>query len=278
MSISAYRRFVFPPSANPHLPLIVESVGCNPDQEKISRPEGYPCYHWLQTDEGEGRITYGNDTLALKPNSGILLPPGMPHSYEAIDQNKWSTYYITFAGEAAGAILSAYSIQEPARFDWEKESVLSTILADLVDQLQHGNDPFGLEVSSSAYRFLGLLSKFGQASRTPVTRSMEKLQPLLTWIDIHYCNPDTGLDTLADVLDISGRHLNKLFQSIFGISPYAYLVQHRIHKAKGQLAGRPDLTVTQIAGETGFREASHFVATFRKHTGMTPQQFRKLHT
>ncbi|GIO35902.1 transcriptional regulator [Paenibacillus antibioticophila] len=277
MSIPVYRRFVFPSSANPHLPLIVESVGCNPDQEKVNRPEGYPCYHWLQTDDGEGRITYAGETIILKPNSGILLPPGMPHAYEAIDRNKWGTYYLTFGGEAAGAILSAYAIHEPARFDWESDSVLSGILASIVDQLQLGEDPFGLEVSSAAYRFLGLLSKYGQASRIPVTRGIEKLQPLLTWISQNYDNPDIGLDTLAEVLNISGRQLNQLFQSIFAISPYAYLIQHRIHKAKEQLAGQPDLTVIQIAGESGFRDASHFVATFRRHTGMTPQQFRKLH-
>lgn len=277
MSISAYRRFVFPSSANPHLPLIVESVGSNPDQEKVSRPKGYPHYHWLQTDDGEGRITYGSQSMILKPSSGILLPPGMPHSYEAIGRNKWGTYYLTFGGTAAEAILSAYAIHEPARFDWESDSILSSILEATVEQLQQGNDPFGLEVSSAAYHFLGLLSKYGQTSRIPITRGMEKLEPLLTWINHNYSNPDIGLDTLAEVLNISGRQLNKLFQSIFSISPYAYLVQHRIHKAKEQLAGQPYVTVIQIAGEHGFRDASHFVATFRKHTGMTPQQFRKLH-
>ncbi|RCX22652.1 AraC family transcriptional regulator [Fontibacillus phaseoli] len=277
MLTPAYRRYVFSPSGNPHLPLLVESIGYNPSQEKVTRPEGYPCYHWIQTEAGEGRLTYGNETVVLEPHTGLLLPPGMPHTYETSDGKVWRTLYLTFGGEATSHILSAFAISEPAFFHWEPDSPLAPLLGSMLEQLDTGDDLFGLETSTQTYRFLGLLSKFGQASSISVTRNMEKLNPLLKWMEKHYGNPDLGLDSLADVLGISGRHLSKLFQLTFGLSPYAYLVQMRIHKAKERLAGDPDLTVASIAGLTGFRDTSHFVATFRKHTGLTPQQFRKLH-
>ncbi len=274
----AYRRYVFTPSGNQHLPLLVESIGYNPSQEKVTRPEGYPFYHWIQTEAGEGRLSYGNEIVVLEPFTGLLLPPGMPHAYEATSQgNGWSTLYLTFGGEATGPILAAFAIREPAFFRWEPDSPLAPLLGLMLEQLDTGNDLFGLETSTETYRFLGLLSKFGQASSISVTRNMEKLEPLLRWMEIHYGNPDIGLDSLAEVLGISSRHLSKLFQLTFGLSPYAYLVQMRIHKAKERLAGNPDLTVSSIAGETGFRDTSHFVATFRKHTNLTPQQFRRLH-
>ncbi|WP_410767864.1 AraC family transcriptional regulator [Fontibacillus sp. BL9] len=277
MLTPAYRRYVFSPSGNPHLPLLVESIGYNPNQEKVTRPEGYPCYHWIQTEAGEGRLTYGNETVVLEPYTGLLLPPGMPHTYETSEGKIWGTLYLTFGGEATSHILSAFAISEPAFFRWEPDSPLAPLLGSMLEQLDTGDDLFGLETSTQSYRFLGLLSKFGQASSISVTRNMEKLNPLLKWMEKHFGNPDLGLDTLAEVLGISGRHLSKLFQLTFGLSPYAYLVQMRIHKAKEALVGDPDLTVSSIAGLTGFRDTSHFVATFRKHTGMTPQQFRKLH-
>lgn len=278
MKTLTFRRFVFSPSGNPHLPLQVDSVGYNPNQEKISRPEGYPCYHWIQTEAGAGKLSYGSETVMLEPHSGFLLPPGMPHSYESPQGKIWSTYYLTFGGETASQILSAFAIREPALFRWEPNSPLALLLGTMLEKLESDHDLFGLETSADTYRFLGLLSKYGQESnQISITRNMEKLEHLLEWMEQHYGNPDIGLDNLAGVLGISGRHLSKLFQSTFGLSPYAYLVQMRIHKAKERLAGVPNLTVAAIAGETGFRDASHFVATFRKHTGLTPQQFRKLH-
>lgn len=278
MQTPASRRFVFSPSGTPLLPLIVESIGYNPNQEKIIRSEGYPFYHWIQTEAGEGKLSYGNETVVLEPFTGLLLPPGMPHAYEAISHGTaWSTLYITFGGEATGPILNAFAIREPAFFRWDPDSPLAPLLGSMLEQLDTGNDLFGLEISTKTYRFLGLLSKFGQASSVSVTRNMEKLAPLLQWMENHYHDPDIGLDSLAEVLGISSRHLSKLFQLTFGLSPYAYLVQMRIHKAKERLAGNPELTVASIAGETGFRDTSHFVATFRKHTNLTPQQFRRLH-
>ncbi|WP_068784817.1 AraC family transcriptional regulator [Paenibacillus phocaensis] len=277
MSSRAFTRFVFSPAATPDLPLLLESVGYNPNQEKITRPEGYPYYHWLQTAEGEGEITLGSGKVPLPPGSGMLLPPGMPHAYEAKRSPKWETYYLTFGGAAAGSILAAFGIREAALFRWEAEAPLTPLLGQLLNKLDRLQDFFGLETSTEVYRFLAVLSQFGQVSSSAVPRNMEKLGPLLAWMEQEYGNPDVGLDTLAEVVGMSGRHLSKLFQQTFGIAPYSYLTQMRIHKAKEHLASEPGVTVAAIAGKTGFRDASHFVATFRKHTGMTPQQFRRLH-
>ncbi|MCK8488059.1 AraC family transcriptional regulator [Paenibacillus sp. MBLB2552] len=277
MSSRAFTRFVFSPAATPDLPLLLESVGYNPNQEKIARPDGYPYYHWLQTAEGEGELTFGSGTVPLPPGSGILLPPDMPHAYEAKRSSNWETYYLTFGGAAAGSILAAFGIREAALFRWEAEAPLTPLLGQLLNKLDRIQDLFGLETSTEVYRFLAVLSQFGQVSSSAVPRNMEKLGPLLAWMEQEYGNPDIGLDTLAEVVEMSGRHLSKLFQQTFGIAPYSYLTHMRIHKAKEHLASEPGVTVAAIAGKTGFRDASHFVATFRKHTGMTPQQFRRLH-
>ncbi|MNN11978.1 HTH-type transcriptional activator RhaS [compost metagenome] len=278
MQSQPYRRFVFSPSGNSHLPLLVESIGFNPNQETIERPEGYPWYHWIGTAEGEGRLLYGNELFTLPAGSGVLLPPGMPHSYSASNTNKnWETYYLTFGGNAASSILNGFAIRDTTYFRWESDSPILPLLASLINQLEQIPDLFGLETSTDTYRFLGLLSKYGQISNVSVTRNTEKLAPLIRWMEDHYGNPDIGLHDLADVLEVSSRHLSKLFQHTFGLSPYAYLVHLRMNKAKERLASNPDHTVSSIAIETGFRDASHFVATFRKHTGMTPQQFRRLH-
>lgn len=274
---SAWQRFVFSPSGNTQLPLLIESLGFNPDQEKIDRPQGYPCYHWLQTEAGEGIMSYGHDKFTLTRGSGVLLPPGMPHAYESAKDHRWTTFFLTFGGEAAGSILSAFGIRDAHFFRWEEDSPIAYFLGEMIESFGTGPDLFGLEASVNAYRFLGLLGRFGQVSNPSVSRNMEKLAPLLRWMEVHYDNADIGLDDLAGVLEVSGRHLSKLFQNTFDLSPYAYLVQMRIHKAKEKLAADSIQTVAAIAQQTGFRDTSHFIATFRKHTGMTPQQFRRLH-
>lgn len=276
--MKAMRRFAFSPSGNPSLPLLVESIGYNPNQEKINRPEGYPCYHWLQSEEGEGVLRYEDKEIILKPCSGILLPPHLPHTYESCSNHLWSTYYLTFGGTAVAHILAGFNIMEPAIFHWDQSSPFVPLISRMLTRIdQAADDMFGLEPSVDIYRFLGYLSKLSQDNNISLSRNMDKLAPLLKWMESNYSNPDVGLDDLAGVLGISGRHLSKLFHSTFHLAPYTYFVHMRIHKAKEKLASEATRTVTDVAHATGFRDSSHFVATFRRHTGVTPQQFKRLH-
>ena len=49
-----------------------------------------------------------------------------------------------------------------------------------------------------------------------------------------------------------------------------------MNKAKEFLLTFPHAEVQEIAGKSGFTDSSHFIAMFKKTTGMTPLEFRKL--
>jgi AraC-like DNA-binding protein len=106
---------------------------------------------------------------------------------------------------------------------------------------------------------------------------MERLNPLLAWLDSHYSDPAVGLTEMADQLNVSPRYLNMLFRKAFGMTAYTYLIQLRLSKAKELISGKERKPIMQIAQEVGYRDASHFISVFRKAEGMTPEQFRKLH-
>jgi transcriptional regulator GlxA family with amidase domain len=82
---------------------------------------------------------------------------------------------------------------------------------------------------------------------------------------------------MAEQLDVGERQMNERFRELFGQTAYAYLIQLRLRKAKEWLPSRPEWTVRQIGEAVGFRDASHFVATFRQKEGMTPEKYRRLH-
>ena len=61
-----------------------------------------------------------------------------------------------------------------------------------------------------------------------------------------------------------------------GFSPINYLINIRISEAI-KLLKRPDISVTDIALDTGFYSSQHFSTTFKKLTGFRPSEFRKNH-
>lgn len=85
---------------------------------------------------------------------------------------------------------------------------------------------------------------------------------------------DMRLADLASVACLSPYHFSRCFKASIGKSPMAYISERRVERAKHLLIDR-DVCLARIALDCGFSSQSHFTATFRKLTGMTPGGFRK---
>ncbi|MGH6626210.1 MAG: DNA-3-methyladenine glycosylase 2 family protein [Burkholderiaceae bacterium] len=79
---------------------------------------------------------------------------------------------------------------------------------------------------------------------------------------------------LADKLGVSGRHLRRIFEAQFGVSPLQYLQTRRLLTAK-QLLADTDLPITQIALASGYASVRRFNAAFVEHYGLNPTQLRR---
>ena len=99
------------------------------------------------------------------------------------------------------------------------------------------------------------------------------VREIYRYIEDHFCEGCT-LDDIAAHVHVSANHLHTVFVHSEGKTPYEYVTQKRIERAKTLiLAG--ESTLAQIALETGFSSQSHFAAVFKKTTGQTPAQYRK---
>ncbi|MBD2844188.1 helix-turn-helix domain-containing protein [Paenibacillus sp. IB182496] len=274
---AGHRRITpLPPGTQP-LPLYVDSIGNHPEQEAIRRPEGFPGYHWLETSGGEGRIVLGGDILALPPRSGVLILPGVPHRYEAA-LGTWGTMYLTFGGPLAAELLRLLRIERSMRFTWRTAPPFS--LLAMLDEVARSRDLLGQEASSLAYRFLLQLGSYAAADAPGQGGGgggdPERLRPLIAWMEERLADPAIRLEDLCAAAGLSARRLGDLFRVSLGLSPYSYLLHLRIRRAKALLVRDSNATVADIAAACGFRDASHFIAVFRRHTSMTPLQYRRL--
>ncbi|NJM66930.1 MAG: helix-turn-helix transcriptional regulator [Acaryochloris sp. RU_4_1] len=81
------------------------------------------------------------------------------------------------------------------------------------------------------------------------------------------------LADLAALLGMSQFHFIRLFKQTIGMTPYQYLLQQRIERAK-QLLQHSDRGIIDIAFLCGFNSHSHLSQQFRQLTGMTPKAYR----
>jgi AraC family transcriptional regulator of adaptative response / DNA-3-methyladenine glycosylase II len=81
------------------------------------------------------------------------------------------------------------------------------------------------------------------------------------------------VQSLASKLGISDRHLRRIFEAQFGVSPLQYLQTRRLLTAK-QLLTDTALAVSRVAEMSGFASVRGFNAAFAKHYGLNPTQLR----
>ncbi len=96
---------------------------------------------------------------------------------------------------------------------------------------------------------------------------------LLCYIAEHY-NEKVTLDNLCEIIHVSKFHFLKLFKTHTGFTPYEYLINYRINKAK-QLLKNTDISVNDVCVCVGFNDESSFIKQFKKATGYTPLNYRR---
>jgi len=87
---------------------------------------------------------------------------------------------------------------------------------------------------------------------------------------------DICLQDLAQVACMSKDHFLRVFRDSFGQTPYHYITALRFERARTLLRAEPDTPVLDIARRCGFKNLSHFSASFRRHVGLSPSRFRDL--
>jgi AraC family transcriptional regulator len=82
-----------------------------------------------------------------------------------------------------------------------------------------------------------------------------------------------SLDQLAAEACLSKYHFLRLFRQAYGLSPYQYIQELRIEKAKGLLAN-PLISIADIADLIGFDNSQSFSRLFFRKMGLYPTQYR----
>jgi AraC family transcriptional regulator len=106
----------------------------------------------------------------------------------------------------------------------------------------------------------------GGLSPTVLRRAIERLRS--------DSDADVSLAALAADAGLSRFHFCRAFRESTGLSPHAWLRQHRLEQAMKMLRDT-DESVVSVAAALGYASQSAFAAAFRKLTGETPSDWRR---
>ena len=83
-----------------------------------------------------------------------------------------------------------------------------------------------------------------------------------------------SVERLAAISHYSVAQFRKLFEQLTQMTPSEYVLRTRVNKARTLLT-TTDRRIADIAVETGFCDHSHFIKTFVRLVGKTPNRYRR---
>lgn len=227
-------------------------------------------FYLLYTVSGEGLVELEGSSFPLPPGHAVLLCCQPPHRYAALPGG-WDNHWVHLDGAGIGpyferAADTPVPLRDPAAFEE---------LFGLLPGLAAREDIPGLARISHTLSGLltALLLSRMEVGQEQFSSHRRDIRRAVDYIREHYRQP-ISVDDITAALNISKFHFVRLFQRQMGVTPYRYLIQHRINQAKLLLA-TGDLPVAQVAAAVGYASESNFIRQFRELSGMTPLQYRR---
>ena len=164
---------------------------------------------------------------------------------------------VTLAGRAAMSV----------GMDTERSNIASDLFIQQADRMTSIEQIHELTLEMLRFYVLEVqaLDKQKTYSRN-VARALE-------YIYNHLHEPIT-VESVAEELHLSRGYFSTLFKQEMGIGVADYILKKRLEAARNMLR-HSDMSSAEISEILAFSSQSHFIQVFKKHEGMTPNQFRQ---
>ncbi|RED40516.1 AraC family transcriptional regulator [Paenibacillus sp. VMFN-D1] len=150
----------------------------------------------------------------------------------------------------------------------------ATRLLDLI-LTEYELQPQGYRLMIRSYftALVGLLSRYYQIGSGADDNKALRIGEAVTYIEEHFLQPIT-LQAMADKAYLSARQFQRVFTRNYHTTPMDYVIRKRLDYSC-TLLRHPNLSISQVALESGFRDQNYYARQFRKVYSCTPSEYRE---
>ncbi|MHB9130009.1 MAG: helix-turn-helix domain-containing protein [Armatimonadota bacterium] len=168
-----------------------------------------------------------------------------------------------------------HSFQSHLRVGKDDLAHLAAMVTTIERELTQQEVGFQVNVLAQFCQLLVYSSRCYTRMTGPTAQVVLRLGETLSRIEREYMEP-LPLDELARTAYMSESTFLRVFKQATGVSPVAYIIRLRIHKAM-ELLLDPMTSITEVAVSVGFSDSNYFARQFKAMVGVSPRSYRKQH-
>ncbi|WP_159459704.1 AraC family transcriptional regulator [Scatolibacter rhodanostii] len=252
--------------------------------------------HWhnaleiLVGENGYYESIINDITYHVRAGEILLIPPGMTHTLTPKDNCNGFVYLLNL--DILEAIQSSASVMpiltQPIYITETNNPKLHALAHTLLRQMRekYFSDDEMLELLFYSY-FLNLVAEIGRYYSASVQSDLHlrldkrkeyvnKFNEIINYINKNYTE-DLTLEGVSKEFGFSKYHFSRLFKQYTQFTFCDYLMYQRVKSAEYNLA-QANMSITEIAFQSGFSSLSTFSRVFRNQKNCTPSEYRELYS
>ena len=240
--------------------------------EKISVPSGRSRseYQIRILQSGFGFMEDHGELFLLRPGTVVLIRPGASPVFELLTESVIQDFH--FDAAIAGLMNSnAPVFAERNTLSLPVETVAETrrLADDIRLDLKRQEPGYQLAVLEKILELDRLLYRDSR----PVSRMENRIAWTLRFMVENYSR-DITLHDLAGLIGVSISDYRRIFRRLLGTAPIDCLLDYRLRQSEKRLI-QTNLSLAEIAAETGFNDPNYFSRVFARRHGLPPREWRK---
>ena len=278
---------------DPNFPLYVS----NPQNKVLLASHHYhKAAELILVTEGEVQVMSGTSLLTCRQGDIIFIPPYSVHEVQALTAkahirgiifefsllehpalrtdfrdlfHSYARYYpVITPAESCYPMLQDAFLHLLQAYD-----TLAEYVPSMTDRALSTEDK--LRLSSYLFLILSCLLQAFQLESQAEDKQQARLRPVFQYMEAHFTEK-IRISDLSAILYTCEDRLIRLFKEVTGETPTEYIMNMRVEAAL-KLLSSTDLSVGEIAEQTGFGNSNYMSRIFRKKLFRTPGSYRKPH-
>lgn len=218
---------------------------------------------------GCGTVIENNKTFYPCAGDIYYLKKRNNHLYYSDADDPWIKIWINFEGTLAEKITECFSLTEKNCFHAPD---LKPLFFKMYNISRKSTDVKNISEQISVI-FLKIIQRLSDKSSTDLNTASPTASALKELID-NTTDFTVTLDDLSKKIYCSKNHAIREFRLAYNITPYEYILRIRFSAAETMLKNTR-LSISEIAGKTGFCDVHYFSGMFKKRYGIAPSDYRK---
>jgi AraC-like DNA-binding protein len=232
-----------------------------------------------------------NDSYQIKKGDVFVISNNTSHGYEntsdfricnimyrpellssETDIRRLSGYHALFVIEPY--LSTEHCFQSRLTLQLSDFDETNNIISAMIQEYNHKADGWKTMLTSYFMRLVVFLSRAYSFKSLAEKYDIINIAKSVSYIESHFIDP-ISIEELAKQTNLSVRHFTRIFRDTYETTPGRYIFTLRMHHACSLLKSS-NLTISEIAFQSGFNDSNYFTRRFRTFNGVTPKQFRKL--